>query len=432
MSHLSLAARSEIENGLRHGDSFNDIARRLHVARTTVMREIIKHSAPSEKGARGRLTNRCIHRSSCDRRFACRSCTRPLQNRKCSSCCVCNSICPDFEEIVCERLSRPPYVCNGCTREGICVLRKKFYIAAPAQDEYRRVLVSAREGAAVTDEERREMSDTLASGFMKGQPIHHIVAANPDLFHVSERTLYKYVNTGLLKPVGRFDLPMAVKMKPRRKKGVPHKVDRRCREGRTLDDYSMFMEAHPGLEPVEMDSVEGTKGGKVLLTMNMNCCTFMMLFIREANTSQSVIDIFDRLEKLFGLDLFRRIFPVIVTDNGSEFSNPGALESSCTVEGERRTSIFYCRPQAAWQKPNVENNHNNLRAIFPKGESMDHVTQEKAELAMSHLNSKLRKGLNDISAFSLFTMIYGEGILEKIGVRLIAPNDVVLKPELMK
>ena len=63
---------------------------------------------------------------------------------------------------------------------------------------------------------------------------------------------------------------------------------------------------------------------------------------------------------------------------------------------------------------------------------MDHVTQEKAELAMSHLNSKLRKGLNDISAFSLFTMIYGEGILEKIGVRLIAPNDVVLKPELMK
>jgi len=240
------------------------------------------------------------------------------------------------------------------------------------------------------------------------------------------------VNTGLLKPVGRLDLPMAVKMKPRRKKGVPHKVDRKCREGRTIEDYKAFMEAHPDLVPVEMDSVEGKKGGKILLTMNIDSCTFMMLFIRDANTSQSVIDVFNRLEKLFGLELFRRIFPVIVTDNGSEFSNPGALESSCTVEGERRTNIFYCKPLAAWQKPNVENNHNNLRAIFPKGASMDHVTQEKAELAMSHLNSKLREGLNDIPAFKLFTTIYGEGILEKIGVRLIEPNNVVLKPSLVQ
>lgn len=161
----------------------------------------------------------------------------------------------------------------------------------------------------MTDAERRDMSDTLAAGFKKGQSLHHIVQASPDLFHVSERTLYQYVNSGLLKPVGRFDLPMAVKMKPRMRKDVAHKVDRKCREGRTQEDFKTFMAMHPGLDVVEMDSVEGEKGGKVLLTLNLNICAFMMAFVREANTSQSVIDIFNALEKTFGLELFRKLFP---------------------------------------------------------------------------------------------------------------------------
>lgn len=431
MSHLSLADRSEIENGLRHGDSCNAIASRLKVARSTVMREIRKHALPSEKGAKGRVTNRCIHRSECKRHFCCQSCNRPLQNRHCSSCPHCNEVCPDFKEIVCQTLSRPPYVCNGCTREGVCVLRKRFYVATVAQEAYEKLLSSAREGAAVTDAERRQMSDTLAEGFRKGQPLHHIVKASPDLFHVSERTLYNYVNSGILTPVGRGDLPVAPKMKPRRRKGVEHKVDRKCREGRSREDFLAFMKMHPGLEFVEMDSVEGKKGGKVLLTLNMNSCTFMMLFIRDANTSQTVIDMFNMLEETLSFEVFVKLFPVILTDNGSEFSNPAALETS-PFNGKRRTSIFYCRPMASWQKPHVENNHKNLRDIFPKGQSMDHVTQEKAALAMSHLNCKLREGLGDIPALRLFETIFGTGILEKLGVQFVRPEDVNLTPDLVK
>lgn len=431
MSHLTLADRSEIENGLRHGDSCNAIAGHLKVARSTVVREIQKHALDSDKGAKGRVTNRCIHRGECTRRFLCPFCNRPLQNRRCSSCSHCNEVCPDFEEIVCRSLSRPPYVCNGCTREGICVLRKKFYVAKAAQEAYEKLLSSAREGAAVTDAERRQMSDTLAAGFRKGQPLHHIVKASPDLFRVSERTLYSYVNSGVLAPVGRGDLPAAPKMKPRRRKSVEHKVDRKCREGRTLEDFRVFMEMHPGLDSVEMDSVEGQKGGKVLLTLNLNCCTFMMLFIRDANTSQSVIDVFNMLEENLSFEVFAKLFPVIVTDNGSEFSNPAALETS-PFNGRRRTSVFYCRPMASWQKPHVENNHRNLRGIFPKGQSMDHVTPEKAALAMSHLNCKLREGLGDVPAFRLFETIYGTDILGKLGVEYIRPEDVNLTPDLVK
>lgn len=146
MSHLSLADRSEIENGLRHGDSFNAIASHPDVARSTIMREVKKHAQESNKGAKGRVTNRCIHRSQCDRHFLCGTCVRPQLNRKCSSCHRCNDVCPDFEEIICEKLDKPPYVCNGCTSESSCDLRKKFYLAAVAQKAYENLLTAAREG----------------------------------------------------------------------------------------------------------------------------------------------------------------------------------------------------------------------------------------------------------------------------------------------
>ena len=87
---------------------------------------------------------------------------------------------------------------------------------------------------------------------------------------------------------------------------------------------------------------------------------------------------------------------------------------------------------ASWQKPHVEYNYKNLRGIFPKGESMDHVTPEKAALAMSHLNCKLREGLGDVQALRLFETIYGTGILDKLGVRFVRPEDVNLTPDLVK
>ena len=209
-----------------------------------------------------------------------------------------------------------------------------------------------------------------------------------------------------------------------------HRVNPRCKEGRDIDDYKKWREMNPECPPVEMDSVLGRKGGSLLLTFNFDHCGLLLAFIRQSNTSQSVIDIFDELEQRLGLDLFRRLFPVILTDNGTEFSNPDALERSVTGDG-KRTRIFYCDPYASWQKPNVENNHRNLRKIFPKGESMDEVTQEKVNLAMSHVNSMLRQSFGDIPAITRFQQLYGKEPLEKLEIRLVPPDNVCLTPKLL-
>ena len=83
-----------------------------------------------------------------------------------------------------------------------------------------------------------------------------------------------------------------------------------------------------------------------------------------------------RLERLLGLEVFQSVLPVLLTDNGTEFSNPGAIERS--VDGDSvRTQGFYCAPYAAWQKPNLKNNHRNLRRILTKDESMDFLTNDR-------------------------------------------------------
>lgn len=430
MKHLSLSARIEIEAGLRRGESLKRIAQKLGVARSTVMREIKKRSVSSDKGAKGRLTNRCVNRSTCSKKFRCSSCNRPWINRKCSTCPRCNDICPNFVELKCELLDNSPYVCNGCAKEGICVLRKRYYIAEVANQSYRNTLKTSREGAAITLEELEKISYTISSSLKKGQSLNHIMHANPDDFNVCERTLYTYINNGILTDVGILDLPKAASIRPKRKKSTQHKINTRCKDGRGLTDFQKFCNENKDIAPVEMDSVIGNVGGKVLLTFQFDYVGLMLAFIRDHNTSQSVIDIFDSLEQNWGLEKFRQVFPVILTDNGSEFSNPDALERSINGK-DKRTFIFYCDPYSSWQKPNVENNHLNLRKFFPKGKSMDNLTQDKVNIALSHLNSMLRKSLGNVPAITKFNDCYGERLLQAIGINLIEPNRVIIDPKVL-
>jgi len=179
-----------------------------------------------------------------------------------------------------------------------------------------------------------------------------------------------------------------------------------------------------------MDSVIGRVGGKVLLTLMFPSCDFMLAFIRDRNTSQSVIDKFDYMHTLLGDKKFKKLFPVLLGDNGSEFSNPKKIEFD--AKGKRRTSVYYCDPYASYQKPNVESNHVFIRRILPKGTSFDNLTQADINLMMSHINSYSREIMNDKSPFEMFEFLYGYDIIETLGLSIIPSNEIILKPKLLK
>jgi len=98
----------------------------------------------------------------------------------------------------------------------------------------------------------------------------------------------------------------------------------------------------------------------------------------------------------------------------------------------RDTSVYYCNPSSPFQKPTVENNHEFIRRVLPKGSSFDDLTQADINLMMEHINSYTREKLNDKSPYESFSFFYGQGILDALGVKLIPTNDIILHPSLLK
>ena len=254
------------------------------------------------------------------------------------------------------------------------------------------------------------------------------MTAHKDIFQKCEKTLYNYFNDGFFS-LSRLEMPRMCMRKEKKCAKIKHKIDPQYRVGRTYVAYEKWKSEHPDLTVVEMDSVIGQVGGKVLLTLQFEC-GMMLICLRDANNSQSVIDYFDMLERKLGLDTFRKMFPAILTDNGSEFSNPSAIETS-PITGEKRTNVFYCDPNASWQKGHIENNHINLRRILPKGYTFEKLEQRDINLVISHLNSYLRESYDNFPAIQRFSSIFGPEILDILHLTVIPPDNVIINENLL-
>lgn len=426
--HLSKSERNEIESLLNDKNSFRAIARELDRDPTTIAKEVKNHISYKKTGCYGKAFNDCLYRMSCTASQVCGK--KGCKSKLCKFCksISCTEICPDYQVEICIKLSKPPYVCNGCRKRRSCTLEKRLYDASYAQDEYKFILSESRQGIMISEEEARRIDAIISPLLMKGQSLHHICVNNKDEIMMDERTLYNYVDYGIF-AAKNLDMPRVVRM-GKRVKYKTHKVDKKCRIGRTYKDFLDFMKVNHEYPIVEMDTVEGKKGGKVLLTIHFIIPHFMIAFIRDANTSQSVINIFNQLYLELRPDIFIDLFKVILTDNGSEFSNPEAIELD--LQGNHRTSIFYCDPSAPHQKGAVENNHEFIRRIIPKGQPLDGYTQDDITLMMNHINSYSRKNLGDKSPHDIFTFLYGKDLLKVVRAESIPYNEIVLNPSLFK
>lgn len=328
----------------------------------------------------------------------------------------------------CPAILKPPYVCNGCTERHGCKSQRHLYDAKFAQKEYATVRSGSRQGFAVSEEELKRIDAIIVPLVKQGQSIHHICIENADDIMLDEKTIYNYIDAGLLS-VGNIGLPRKERYRVRKNK-KPVRVDKQCHVGCTYDDFQKFIAANLDIAIVEMDSVEGRKGGKVFLTIYFRICSLMLAFIRDHNTAKSVTEVFNRLYELIGHEMFTTLFPVILTDTGSEFTDPLSLEFN--THGESRTHVFYCDPQRSGQKGGIEVTHERIRRVLPKKTSFDDLTQDDVSLMMSHINSYKRKKLGNRFARQLFSFLHDEGLLEKLGITLIPSKENNLTPLLLK
>ena len=156
----------------------------------------------------------------------------------------------------------------------------------------------------------------------------------------------------------------------------------------------------------------------------------MLAFLLDGKEMDGPVKTFDDLEERLGKEIFRELFPVVLTDNGSEFADPDLFEYS--PDGARRMKLFYCDPRHSEQKGEIEKNHEYIRYVLPSGSSFDDLTQEKVDLMMSHINNTARPSLQGKTPIELALQHFGSDTVGKLGLQIIKADDVCLKPKLLK
>jgi len=333
----------------------------------------------------------------------------------------------NFEAESCNRTDRPPYVCNSCTKR--CYLGKWKYDAKAAHIQAETLLRESRMGISLADEEIAFLNEKIVPLIKNGISVSIACKTYADKMPVCVRTMYSYIDKRVFE-LNNLDLRLKVRRPQRKKSGPKRKIDIRCREGRTYEDYCTYMQQHPSAVVCQIDTVEGKKGGKVILSIYFQNCGLQLLYLRERNDSASVTEIFNRLRKVLGDD-FKKLFQVILADRGTEFSNPQAIEFN-TKTGERECRVFYCDPGNSNQKSECEKNHELVRYIFPKGHSLDRYTQKEVSLAMNHINSYPRAKWDVKTPTAMFIALYGPQIADKLGLAEIDIKSLCLRPELVK
>lgn len=432
--HLTLDDRMEIQRGLKAGENFTTIARRIDSDRTTVSREVKAHRVPvhNSKG------NNCIHRNECQFPEACSYYTSGRYRYGChrgkrdcgNACGNCIDGCDRFQEDFCTRYEKPPYVCSACPDRRTCRLQKMEYDARQAQQAYETLRSESRKGISLSEEEPAYLDSVVSPEIKNGQAVSVVWNTHKEEMPVSDRTLYTYINSGLL-DADNFDLRRKLRMPSRKKSGPVLRVDKQCHISRSYEDYEAYISKHPDAVISQMDSVIGRKGGKVLLTILFKNCDLQLMYLRERNTAASVSAIFRMLRKQLGDQRFSALFQVILIDRGSEFTDPVKIECD-TETGEIQSRVFYCDPMNSNQKSNCERNHELIRYVIPKGTSMDRFTQTDITKLMNHINSYPRKKWNGQAPLDLFIQIYGQETTTLLGLKKIPSNSINLTPALLK
>ena len=385
--HMTLDDRIEIQECLNKGMTFKAIAQRIEKDQTTVSKEVKRHGKVHANGFT--KTDEC-----------------------------------------CPKLLKAPFVCNGCPKRNHsnCRYPRRIYHAKTAQQEYESVLVESREGIPLTKEEFYKTEQIISSAVKSGQNVYHAIQANN--LSVSKTTVYRHIECGYY-TISKIDLPRAAKFKPRKEQKGEY-VPKGVKIGRSFEDFMLYLEENPSTNYVEMDTVIGRIGGKVIMTFQFVNVDFMFgLLLDNKTAAEAASKIRALKERLCAYELkFGEVFPVLLTDNGGEFSDVFAFENGLDEQPE--TKMFFCDPNAPYQKPHVENNHTLFRGIVETGTSFDDWTQNNVNLIFSHINAVKRKQFNGKSSYDMFSFTYSKELSDALGISFVAPKDVIQTSKLLK
>lgn len=406
-THFTLETRTIIENSLNEKKSITEISKILRRDRSNIGREIMKHRV-------------MVFPSSFNNSHQCN-----FYNKCNVKGYECYKYCKKIEVNLCEKLTSAPHVCNGCESKKGCRHVKFYYKAIEANSEYQNNWHTDRTGLHYTQEEMDVLNTDFKGLVLKNKSVYHsLVIINSRGFNFKIRTIYKQIEKKQL-DIKPSDLPRKRKEK---KEQVDKNYKRGNIDGHTYDDFMNYKANNPKDNEMQMDTVEGIKENNtpVILTLQIVEIKFLFMFKIDSQTNDKVIEKLIYLRNILSEKLFNKIMKILLTDNGKEFINLDAF-----IDNFNGINIFYCHPYASFEKSNIENNHELIRRVIPKGVSLKCYTQEDLDLLCSNINSLYRKELDGKCPFDLVNKYIPITILSKLNLRHIKAEEVMLIPELL-
>ena len=407
-SHYTLETRKLIEIFLDENKTITEISKKLNRDRSNIAKEVNKHKKIyySEYGKK----HPCANYSTCTVKSY-----------------ECYKSCKKREISLCEKLISSPHVCNGCSSKQYCKSAIYYYKAIEAEMEYQNELSNNRKGLRYTEYELKILNTDVKALAISTQSLNHsITVINERGFSFKLRTVYKQIEKKQVE-INKNDLLRPRKVK--KDESINNKVyKKKFMIGHTYENYLEYKESHPTAIEMQMDTVEGTKetDEPSILTLQIVEIKFLFMFRINKNSSSEVINTLIKFKEILTDETFNNISEILLTDNGSEFSNLEAFKINF-----QNTNVFYCHPYSSFEKGSIENNHELIRRVISKNISLKVYSQQDLNTLCSNINSLIREELGNKCPFDLIDKYISLEKLERIGVRKINGDKVILIPKLL-
>ena len=171
---------------------------------------------------------------------------------------------------------------------------------------------------------------------------------------LSRQTIYDWVEKGIIKyNKKKIKKKKTPKLTLDSTQQMINKIERL--KGREYKDFIEYTKENNNSIITEIDLVEGIKGSDTyLFTMFIPSIQFIFIFKIKNKYPTSVAKVFDWIEKRIGHKNFKRLFGVLLADQGSEFLNHEIITKSIYDSYTRRCKIFYCEAGKPHQKSPIE------------------------------------------------------------------------------
>lgn len=197
---------------------------------------------------------------------------------------------------------------------------------------------------------------------------------------ISTTTIYRGINAG------RFDgllggrkakRKLRHRGKKRRRKGEEERRGK-IKNARSIEERPSIVETRERLGDWEGDTVLGKTGGACLVTNVDRKSGILVGGKAEKKTAEAIKQV--QIRSMRG-----HILNSMTMDRGKEFAKHEELSNALGVD------IYFALPHHPWQRGSNENTNGLLREYFPKGQSLDKVSDEEVQEVFDKLNHRPRK-----------------------------------------